>query len=124
MKSWRGSSDPLRLMGKRIVVALLAVAVVIACGAVWNIYRKNKEAVYLRQQAEAQLADLKGRQERLFEQYETLKTERGLEQALREQYAVGAAGEELIVIVEPPEPEPVQATSSVMQWIRDVFSHW
>ena len=43
MKSWRGSSDPLRLMGKRIVVALLAVAVVIVCGAVWNIYRKNKE---------------------------------------------------------------------------------
>ena len=124
MVAWRGRSDPLRLMGRRLILVALAILVIFVSGAAWNIYRKDKEAAQLREQAETQLADLEERQARLTEDYEKLKTERGLEAALREQYAVGAAGEELIIIVEPERPEPVQATSSVLQWIKDVFSHW
>jgi len=111
-------------MGKRLLIAVLLVVVASLFGAVWNIYRKNDEAARLRAQTEAQLADLRERQAHLEEDYEKLKTERGLEAALREQYAVGAAGEELIVIVEPEKPEPVQATSSVLQWFKDILPHW
>ena len=112
------------MMGRRLLIITLALVVLSAFWGVWNIYRKNKEAAALRVEAEAQLADLKDRQTRLAGDYEKLKTERGLEEALRQQYAVGAAGEQLIVIVEPDKPQPVQATSSVMQWLKDALTHW
>src|SRR3990167_8453847 len=119
MVTLKGKTDPLRLMGRRMLLALLIVLVFSAIWGVWNIYRKNAEAARLREQAERKLEDLQDRQARLEEDYEQLKTTRGIEEALREQYAVGAAGERLIVIVEPQAPEPVRATSSIMQWIRD-----
>lgn len=124
MVTLKGKTDPLRIMGRRILLLLLAILVVSAAWGVWNTYRKEKEAAQLREHAERQLADLKDRQTHLQADYEKLRTERGLEEALRKQYAVGAEGEQLIVIVEPQKPEPVRATSSIMQWIKDVFSNW
>src|SRR3990167_10419934 len=90
MVTLKGKTDPLRLMGRRMLLALLIVLVFSAIWGVWNIYRKNAEAARLREQAERQLADLQDRQARLEEDYEQLKTTRGIEEALREQYAVGA----------------------------------
>ena len=124
MMTLKGKTDPLRLMGRRILLLLLAILVDSAAWGVWNIYRKDKEAARLREHAQRQLADLKDRQAHVQTDYEKLKTARGLEEALREQYAVGAEGEQLIVIVEPQKPEPIRATSSIMQWFKDVFSNW
>jgi cell division protein FtsB len=124
MAALRERYDPLRLMGRRLLIALLGVLVISVLWGVWNIYRKNVEASQLRAQAQGQLADLQGRQTKLQADYDKLKTDRGMEEALRQQYAVGAAGEGLIVIVEPQTPKPLHATSSIMQWIKNVFSHF
>jgi|SRR3989338_1226178 len=124
MVTWRGKSDPLRLLGRRLLSVALVIAVFSVAWAVWNIFWKNREAGRLRAEAEAQLADLSERHQKLEAHYEKLKTERGMEEALREQYAVGSEGEGLIVIVEPKKAEPIHATSSIMQWIKDVFTRW
>ncbi len=110
-------------MGRRLILAALALAVVSASWGVWNIYRKDRESSRLNREAQAQLADLKARQTKLETDLGKLQTGRGVEEALRQQYAVGKHGEGLIVIVEPQVAAPVEATSSVMQWLKDIFSH-
>lgn len=123
MTASRERNDPLRLMGRRILLAVLGVLVVSASWGVWDIYRKERESARLNAEAQAHLTDLQKRQAQLESDYATLQTDRGKEAALRAEYTMGRQGEGLIVIVEPPKPAPVQATSSVMQWLKDMFSH-
>lgn len=123
MTAFRERNDPLRLMGRRLLLAALAIIVISASWGVWNIYRKERESARLNTEAQARLADLQKRQTQLQADYDTLQTARGQEEALRQQYALGKRGEGLIVIVEPPKPAPIQATSSIMQWLKDIFSH-
>jgi len=110
-------------MGRRLLLAGIAILVISAAWGVWNIYRKDRESGRLNAQAQARLADLKQRQVKLQTDYDKLQTERGMEEALRDQYALGKQGESLIVIVEPQKPAPIEATSSIMQWLKDIFSH-
>lgn len=114
----------MRLMGRRLVLTALAIVVISASWAVWNIYRKESESGRLKVEAQAQLTDLQRRQAQLQADYDTLQTERGMEAALRDQYAMGRQGEGLIVIVEPVVPAPVQATTSIIQWLKDVLSRF
>jgi len=60
---------------------------------VWNIAGKAQESAVLKKQAQAQLADLMRRQGQLTSDIENLKTDRGKEEALRQQYALAAKGE-------------------------------
>ena len=105
------------------MVALLVV-VFGAASSVWGVYQKEAESKKLRAQAEAERADLLERQGRLEGDIAELGTDRGLEEALREQYALAERGEQLIVIVEPPEAEPIQATSTVREWLSNLFWWW
>ncbi len=110
-------------MGRRLILAALVIVVVSASWGVWSIYRKDQESARLNREAQAQLADLKARQTTLETDLGKLQTDRGMEEALREQYGVGKPGEGLVVIVAPQVAAPVQATSSMMQWLKDIFSH-
>lgn len=123
MVTLHGKHDPLRLMGRRLLLLALALLVVSAAWEVWSVYNKDKESAQLNAQSQAQLSDLQTRETKLQGDLANLQTERGMEAALRQQYAVGDQGEGLIVIVEPQKPAPVEATSSMMQWFKDVLSH-
>ena len=116
-------NDPVRLFGKRLFLFALLLLVVVAVGGVWNAYQKEREAAALRTQAEVQLDDLAKRQAQLSSDIANLETDRGLEEVLREQYALAAQGEGLIVIVEP-QPEPVHATSTFMDKLKKAFMWW
>ena len=117
-------SDPLRLLGKRLLIGLMLLLVLSAAWGVWDIYRKNAEAAQLRSQTEAQLADLSARQAKLQTDYDELKSGRGMEAALRDTYTVGRDGEGLIVIVEPKQAPQTEVSSSSWGWIRKAFSWW
>src|SRR4051812_1928105 len=101
MVTLRGSNDPLRLMWRRLLIALLSIVVISVMWGVWDIYRKNSEAGRLRSEAEARLKDVQTQEAKLQSDYKKLSTSRGMEEALREQYAVAAEGESMVVIVEP-----------------------
>jgi len=89
------------------MVVLLAILAVMGSG-LWEIYQKEREARALRDEARVQLADLEERENELRADIASLRTERGMEAELRRQFGLAAEGEELIVIVEPPEPEPIR----------------
>ncbi len=120
----RSRNDPVRLFGRRLILVGLAVLVVAVASGVWSAYHKQKESAALRTQAEAQLRDLSQRQTQLNSDIAKLETDRGKEEVLREQYALAAKGEGLIVILSPTTTE-VQATSSAFaQWLHNTFPWW
>ena len=116
--------DPARLLLKRISLLVLLTVVIFAAGGVWGVYKKERESATLRAQAENERADLLAREARLKEDIGKLHTDRGMEEALREQYALAGQGEDLIVIVEPETPEPQATSTSVIKWFQRLFSWW
>jgi len=91
---------------------------------VWGTYKKERESYALRQEAEIQLKDLRERQIQLDSNIASLETDRGKEQVLREQYALAARGEGLIVIVDTPPVAPTHATSTLVDWFKKTFTWW
>ena len=107
----------LRRLGMLALLGLIAVSV----SGVWGVYKKERESAELRAQVERERGDLIARQALLESDLDRLKTDRGIEEALREQYALAENGEQLIVIVDPQSPPAVEATSTVREWLRKFF---
>ncbi|MEK7133522.1 MAG: hypothetical protein AAB804_00445 [Patescibacteria group bacterium] len=124
MMAIRQRNDPVRVFGRRLLMlGLFALVSVLAFG-MWNAYRKEGESMALRIEAETQLKDYTDRRDQLNEDIADLQTDRGVEAVLREQYALAARGEKLIVIVDQPVATPTQATSTVFDKIRGAFLWW
>ena len=116
--------DPARLFLRRLGLLVLTGLVFVAASGVWNVYQKERESAALRAQVESEYAELRERETQLKKDIARLSTDRGMEEALRKQYALAEEGEGLIIIVEPPAAEPVHATSSVREWFENVFNWW
>ena len=124
MERFNQRRDPLRLIGKRLFLISLFLLVGVAVSGVGKVYRKERESMSLRAEAERQLEDLSTRRVQLEEDIEKLKTPRGMEEALRERYRLAKSGENLIIIVNPPASLPIETTSSVMEWFQKTLSWW
>jgi cell division protein FtsB len=121
----RQRNEPVRLLGRRLLLLALGVLIVVALFGVWNVYQKDRESEALKKQAQVQLSDLAGREAQLNADIATLQTDRGKEAALRQEYALAAKGEGLIVIVDPASGTPIEATSSAfVQWLHKTFPWW
>ncbi len=103
----RPRNDPVRLLGRRLLIAALFALVIVAGVGVWNAYRKERDSALMRDEAQARLRDLSGRQDELTSDIAKLETARGKEEVLRDQYALAAKGEKLIVIVNPSTSESI-----------------
>ena len=124
MARLRDRYDPLRLFFKRVGTLALLILVVFGGLGVWKIYMKEKESRALRVEAETEEAHLAAQAAQLEEKTAQLKTERGKEELLRDQYDVGRSGEGLIVIVEPPAPEPIVREETFMERVKNFFIFW
>lgn len=113
--------DPARLLMKRLFLVILAGVVVFASTSVWNVYTKERESRALRTQAEMERDEIFSRELELKKDIEWLSTNRGKEEALREQYALAAEGENLIIIFDPRAEKEKQATSTVQLWLEKLF---
>lgn len=120
----RSRNDPVRLFGRRLVLLGLFALIVLSAMGVWSAYQKETESRLLRKEAEMQLSDLSHRQAQLDADIANLETDRGKEQVLREQYALAARGEGLIVIVDTPPVASTRATSSLVDWLKKTFTWW
>lgn len=119
-----GRSQLVRLFWKRLALLAVLFLVVVVGVAVWEVYGKEYESRLLRQQAEREANDLREQKDTLTAHLERLKTDRGKEAALRSQYGVAREGEELIVIVETQQPVPIQASSTMQQWVHRFLPFW
>ena len=115
--------DPVRLLQRRIFLVILLVLVAVAVRGVWGVYKKERESRELRHEAELQLADLKAREASLRADISELKSDRGMEAVLRQEYELAREGEKLIVIVEPPIT-PSVPESRTRKWFHNAFPWW
>lgn len=117
-----GPRDPVRLLGRRVLIVFLLILLVLLGRAVWNIYGKQRDAAENRVEAEAKLADLKTREAQLRESIAHLNNDRGVEEELRAQYELGRAGESLIVIVDEPAREaPQKPVFPSVEWFKSLW---
>lgn len=123
MRSSRKRSEAVRLFGRRSMMLGLFILVLGAGGSVWSVYNKSRDSAILKQEAQAQLQDLSKRKEELTAVIGKLHTDRGVEEALRQQYALAAEGEGVVVIVDDaPTSTPQQATSTRQSnWFENIF---
>jgi hypothetical protein len=120
----RRRNEVIKLFGRRLLLVAVFLIAIALFSAVWDIARKARESAALKQQAELQLADLEARAGQLSSDIESLKTDRGKEEALRQQYALASKGEHMIVIVDPEPVSTIVASSSVMERIVHFFVFW
>jgi len=125
MATLREKQTLMRVFTRRLMLAGLCLLVVFAASGAWGIYRKSRDSAILRDEAISQLDDLQEQQAQLTASIGTLQTARGREAALRQQYNMGHAGENIIQIVEPDEPASTTATTSTIHtWVQHAFSWW
>ena len=120
----RDRHSPVRLFGRRLLTLGLLVLVIVAISWVWNAYRKERESHELRAEAQGQLSDFSTRQPQPNADIATLESDRGKEEALRDQYALAKRGEGVIIIIDPSNGKPIEATSTFLQWFQQAFSWW
>ncbi len=124
MASFYSKSDPFKLFVRRLILLCLLLLLIAAGAGVWSAFRKSRESALLNVQAQTELQDLADRQRQLTKEVAKLNTARGKEEALREQYALAAQGEGVIIIVDQKENKPVHATSTFRSWLHRVFPWW
>ncbi len=125
MAALRQRSDPVRLLGRRLLLVALFILTVLGVLGVWNTYQKERESAALARESQAQALDISQREAKLKRDIADLQTNRGKEEALRQQYALAAQGEHVIVIVDSPAQAPKTASSSAfVEWLHKTFPWW
>lgn len=102
----------------KIGLILLIVLVAFLAKGVWGVYQKSSYAKDNRERAEQELNDLHAREGALTEELSRLDTPRGLEEEIRHKFDVGHEGEQLIVLVDAPEPEVPPQVYAPSVWER------
>lgn len=113
-----------KLLWRRLRIVGILLLVALAASASWNIYKKERDSRAIRTDAERQLQELTQQQQALQENIDTLRTARGKEEALRDQYAVGKPGEKLVIIVEPERPATTTEENGFMQAVHKFLPFW
>jgi len=113
-----------RLLLRRLRIAGLLLLVALLASGVWGIYQKERESRELRGDAERELSELTERENQLRQGIARLGSERGMEEALRDQYTVGRPGERLIIVVEPERREIATTSSPFYDWVHKLFPFW
>lgn len=114
--------DPVRLLYKRILIVLCVALLVVLAQSVWSMYGKSAETAEARAAAEAHLLELQERKRVLETTVADLKSDRGVEAQLREQYALGNSGEGLVIVVgDTPKPQKQAQGFSAFTWLRSIW---
>jgi len=103
------------VFGKIGLIFFLIVFVLFAKGT-WSVYQKATFAKDNRMRAEQEIEKLKEREVALRVELDRLGTERGLEEEIRHKFDVGREGEQMVVLVDAPEPEQVTEVASPSIW--------
>lgn len=95
----------LKVLGLRIFTVILLLVLFALIRGGWNVYQKQRETYVNKIDAEARLDELNDRKNQLQAEVLHLKSGRGIEEEMRQQFEVAREGEGLIVIVDRPESD-------------------
>ena len=100
-----------------LILLGLAIILVLVLRATWSLYQKNQSAMSNLRNSTERMAKLAEREAVLRDKIERLKTARGVEEEIRNNFPVVKAGEQVINIVEE-EPKPITILTITKPWWR------
>ncbi len=100
-----------RIMYSKAMLGALSILFFFALSAVWGVYEKYHEAKQNKDAALMELESMTGRVRSLESEVALLKTERGMEKKIREEFGFVKEGEGVILII----PNEVRTESSPAQ---------
>jgi len=93
-----------RVLSSRWVQALLLVVLLVVASSAYGRYQVAREMALRQERLAQELAELEVRREQLRAQVEYITSERGMEAEMRRQFDVAREGEQVVIILEEPEP--------------------
>lgn len=100
-----------RILYSRITFILVVILCVFVGKATFSMYQSNNLTEEKRKIAESELMAVKARESSLRAQIISLKTERGVEEELREKFRVVKNGEGVIIVVDQDKKEATTTKS-------------
>ena len=100
------------------ILALLTIVAIFSIYVVWGAYQKEYDTRERWGGRAAVLDELKDRESGLQLEINRLETEKGIEAEIRSKFEVARSGENVIVIVEPPEEEATVIPEKKSLWRR------
>ncbi len=107
---------------RMIIIIVLLVAFVVLVKSLYTLYLRYVESTIDMERAQATLAVLDTREQKLKDDILDLETSRGKEQEIRNRFNVAKAGEGLVVIVDDTATETATSTPA-KGWLRS-FGEW
>ena len=102
--------------GRRIVIIILFILVVMLGHSVWLIYGKFIESQTARNEATAAALGLEERKIELEDKAQGLDTQRGQEEEIRQKLPVVKEGEKMIVIIDETAKDDTEASEVGYWW--------
>ncbi|MBP9855893.1 MAG: hypothetical protein KBC48_01100 [Candidatus Pacebacteria bacterium] len=87
----------------RLFTVIMLVLVALLSHSVWQVWGKNQASREVRAEAEANLATVAARHDKLKVRVERLETPRGKEEEIRNNFPVAREGEQVVIIFDEEE---------------------
>lgn len=116
-----------RVIYSKVSIGVLIVLLFFSINAVWNVYDKFREASLNRDEAQEEYVLIEDRVIAIQNDVSLLKTERGTEKIIREEFGFAKEGEGAIVIVEEAintqetNPREKSFLGSIWEGIQGIF---
>ena len=112
-----------QLLYSKLSLLVLAGVAIFLGFQVFGVWEKERITQERRAESAASLAELTEREEVLTTEIERLSTPRGVEEEIRQKFDVVHEGEEVIVLVDAPEPQVSDGVEKkgFFHWIRNIF---
>ena len=116
-----------RIVYSKATLGALSILFFFALSAVWGVYEKYHEARQNKNAARAELESMAERVRSLESEVALLKTDRGIEKKIREEFGFAKEGEGVILIIpdeirtENPRAQEENFLSTAWKSVREIF---
>lgn len=124
MKKFKEENKWRRILQSKPFLILLVLIVLGLIWSVFGLFTRMQETAKNRKIEEEKILDLNQRKEKLILDIANLKTEKGVEENIREKFGLVKEGEEMIVVVEDKaQSDSKEKTSNkFFIFLRNIFS--
>ncbi len=109
------------ILYSKLTLTVLAIFVIIFSYNMVGIVKHSIETTKEKNLAEQKITDLKAEQDKLNAEIDSLKTDTGVEENIRDKFHLAKPGEGLVVIVSPKD-EPAPLRQNFWQFLKNIFS--
>lgn len=124
MRSFQKGGRLRRVMQSNFFLIFLGIIILVFFFNVFSFMSKMKETRRNRETIEDKITELEKSKEKLNSEIIKLKTEKGVEENIREKFGLAKEGEDMIIIVEDKNSEKTEKeadSGGFFSWLKNLF---